>query len=165
MTQKNRYQLLFESSMDAIMTLEPPSWYFTSANPAAIKLFGVENEQEFIRLWPWEASPERQENGKLSSEEAQQYIEKAMKKGAAFFEWIHRKKNGKIFFATVLLTRVDMEDRSFLQATVRDITEQKDTKQQLENKISELEKINKFLLDRQAEIAELTNKIEALPKK
>lgn len=31
---EGRYKVLFESSRDAIMTLEPPNWMFTSGNPA-----------------------------------------------------------------------------------------------------------------------------------
>jgi PAS domain S-box-containing protein len=49
----------------------------------------------------------------------------AMKNGSNEFEWIHKRKNGEEFWASVLLTRVDIGDRSFLQATVRDIDHQK----------------------------------------
>jgi len=36
---EERYRILFESSRDAIMTLAPPTWLFTSGNPATIELF------------------------------------------------------------------------------------------------------------------------------
>ena len=29
------------------MTLEPPSWRFTSGNPATVKMFGAKNEEDF----------------------------------------------------------------------------------------------------------------------
>jgi PAS domain S-box-containing protein len=50
---------------------------------------------------------------------------RAMEKGSNFFEWTHRTKGGKDFPATVLLTRMTTSGKTFLQATVRDITEQK----------------------------------------
>ena len=56
---------------------------------------------------------------------AKKMITIAMKKGFHFFEWVHKKINGEEFFATVLLTRVKIEEKVFLQATVRDISKQK----------------------------------------
>ena len=49
----------------------------------------------------------------------------AMEKGSHFFEWTHRRSDASQFFATVLLTRMTLEGKSYLQATVRDITEHK----------------------------------------
>lgn len=120
-----RYRTLFDSSRDAIMTLEPPSWKFTSGNPAINELFGVGSREEFTSLEPWRLSPEHQPDGRESREMALEMIEKAMAEGSNFFRWTHRRLTGEEFPATVLLARVDMADGSFLQATVRDITEQK----------------------------------------
>ncbi|NQU33979.1 MAG: PAS domain S-box protein [Bacteroidetes bacterium] len=119
------YRKLFDSSKDAIMTLEPPNWNYTSGNPSIISMFGVKNEDEFIALKPWEVSPEKQPNGSFSEVEAMNMIKIAMKNGSHFFEWTHKRKNGEEFSATVLLTRVELANKSFLQATVRDISEQK----------------------------------------
>ena len=35
---EERFRVLFESSRDALMTLEPPSWAFTSGNPATVEM-------------------------------------------------------------------------------------------------------------------------------
>ena len=56
---------------------------------------------------------------------ARQMIETAMQQGAHFFEWRHRRIDGAEFPATVLLARMELEGRRLLQATVRDITEEK----------------------------------------
>ncbi len=126
-----RYRRLFESSQDAIMTLEPPSWRFTSGNPATVKMFGVKDEKEFISRGPWELSPERQPDGRPSMEKAKEMIETAMREGSHFFEWTHRRLGGDEFPATVLLSRIEMAGRVFLQATVRDITESKLAEEEL----------------------------------
>ena len=120
-----KYRALYESSQDAITMLAPPSWVFTAGNPSAIELFGAENEAEFITKSPLDVSPEYQRDGQSSDEKAKNMIEKAMKEGSNFFEWTHKRLDGEEFPATVLLTRVFLEDRQFLQATVRDITDQK----------------------------------------
>ncbi len=122
---EQRHRVLFESSRDATMTLEPPTWKFTSANPATLELFGVASEADFTVLGLWDVSPHRQPDGELSSTKAPRMIETAMEAGSHFFEWTHRRTCGGDFPATVLLTRVELGDRTFLQATVRDISEQK----------------------------------------
>jgi PAS domain S-box-containing protein len=122
---KEKYRRLFESSRDAIMTLEPPSWAFTSGNPATLAMFGAKCVKEFISLSPGDLSPERQPDGRLSSEKAGDMIETAMREGYHSFEWIHRRMDGKEFPAAVLLIRVEISGKRYIQATVRDISERK----------------------------------------
>ena len=128
-----RYRTLFESSRDAIMTLAPPSWKFTSGNPATVEMFGTKDEAEFVSLGPWELSPEFQPDGRPSAEKAREMIETAMKEGSNCFEWQHKQLGGQEFPATVLLTRVELGDQVFLQATVRDVSEQKRIEQERES--------------------------------
>lgn len=126
------HTLLFESSRDALMILSPPSWKFTGANQETVTLFGASSVSEFTTLGPWDVSPQYQPNGRPSDEMAQQEIATAMREGAAFFEWEHQKLNGEKFFADVLLTRMEIEGgNSFLQASVRDISERKKAEETL----------------------------------
>ena len=125
------HRLLFEGSREAIMTLESPSWRFTSGNSAALKLFGVKNEKIFISHPPWEYSPEYQPDGQLSIDKAKRMINKALQEGTNFFEWTHKKMNGPEFYATVSLTRASIEDKMFVQAVVKDITERKKMEDEL----------------------------------
>jgi PAS domain S-box-containing protein len=120
---EEKYRILYETSSDAIMTLEPPKWDFTSGNPATVKMFKAKNEKEFTSKGPRELSPKYQLDGELSSVKAKKMIMKAMKTGSNFFEWTHKRINGKDFPATVLLTRVTIGGKTFLQATVRDLTQ------------------------------------------
>jgi len=120
-----KYRTLFESSRDAIMTLAPPSWQFSDGNPAAIQMFGLHDEADFVSHAPWEYSPPTQPDGRPSDEKAQEMIETAMALGSHFFEWTHQRLDGEAFHATVLLTRMEISGQTLLQATVRDITERK----------------------------------------
>ena len=128
---KGRYKTLFDSSKDAIMTLAPPDWKFTSANAYTIKLFKAENEAQFLSKGPWEVSPEYQPDGELSSVKAKRMIEKAMNEGKNFFEWTHMRLNGEVFPANVLLSKVELNGKEQVQATVRDITYLKRTEEAL----------------------------------
>jgi len=139
---EERYRALFRSSRDAVMTLEPPSWNFTSGNPATLEMFGITGQDEsfFICTKPWTLSPGYQPDGERSDDKAHRMIETAMSAGSHCFEWMHQRINGEIFPATVLLTRVEAGGQIFLQATVRDITEQKRAEEALRKAHAELER-------------------------
>ena len=137
---EEKYRILFDSSRDAIMTLTPPTWLFTSANPATVELFKVRDEAEFMSLGPWQLSPERQPDGKPSDEKAKEMIETAMRNDSHFFEWTHCHYDGTPFPAEVLLTRMEQKGKVLLQATVRNITERKQAEEQRNKLISDLQK-------------------------
>ena len=122
---EERHRRLFESSRDALMTLAPPSWRFTSANQATLELFRAVSASAFIQLGPWNVSPERQPDGRLSDEKTQEMVATAMREGEIVFEWEHQRLDGSLFPADVWITRMDLGGEVFLQATVRDMTERK----------------------------------------
>jgi PAS domain S-box-containing protein len=127
-----RHRLLFDGSRDAMMTLAPPSWKFTSGNPAALEMFGARDAAEFTAVGPWDVSPERQPDGSPSADKAREAIEAALRAGSLFFEWTHRRLDGLDFPTTVLITRIEMAGQAFLEATVRDITAQKLAEERIE---------------------------------
>ena len=128
---KDKYQTLFVSSKDAIMTLSPPNWKFTSGNPATLKIFNIKDERVFTSLGPWQLSPEYQPDGQLSKDKAKEMISKALMRGSNFFEWTHKRIDGTEFQATVLLSVIREKDKKDLQATVRDITQQKENEAEI----------------------------------
>jgi PAS domain S-box-containing protein len=126
-----KYRQLFESSRDALMVLKPPSWRFTDANQATLKMFGAASTVEFTALGPWAVSPELQPDGRPSAEKAQEMIATAVREGSHFFEWEHQRLDGEPFAANVLLTRMEEDGQIYLQGTVRDISERKREQQAL----------------------------------
>lgn len=128
---EEKFRALYDTSSDALMTLEPPDWRFTDGNLATIKLFNTQTKENFCATAPWVLSPEFQPDGIPSGVKAPQMIMKAIEEGSHFFEWTHKKLTGEEFFATVLLTRMQLGEKVFLQATVRDITESKKTQEKL----------------------------------
>jgi PAS domain S-box-containing protein len=123
LASETRFRMLFEKSRDALMTLAPPTWRFTSGNPATLALLGARDEAELVSQGPWHYSPEHQPDGRVSADKAKEMIETAMREGSHFFEWTHRRLSGEDFPATVLLTRIEIDGSPFLQATVRDESE------------------------------------------
>jgi two-component system cell cycle sensor histidine kinase/response regulator CckA len=128
---EEKHRVLFESSRDAIMILAPPSWDFTSGNAACLAMFGAKDEAEFTSYAPWKLSPAYQPDDRLSSEKAREMIEAAMREGSRVFEWTHNRIDGSEFPATVQLTRMELAGQVLLQATVRDISRERQMEEQL----------------------------------
>jgi PAS domain S-box-containing protein len=140
---EEKYRGLFEGSHDAIMILSHPDWKFTACNPATVALFGAQSVEQITTLGPWNVSPELQPDGKPSAIEAPKMIMTALQQGSHFFEWTHKKLDGSDFPATVLLTRITLQGQVCLQATVRNISEQK----RAEMALRELSTFQKAMLD------------------
>jgi PAS domain S-box-containing protein len=159
------YRALFDDSHDALMTLAPPAWQFTSVNPATLKMFGVKDEAEFVTLTPQDLSPETQPDGSPSAEKAMEMIQTAMRAGSHSFEWNYRRIDGKIFPASVLLTRIEMEEQRYLQATVRDITERKQAEEELQQRMDEVERFNRQAVGREDRMIELKREVNEMARK
>ncbi|MCL7488370.1 MAG: PAS domain S-box protein [Desulfobulbaceae bacterium] len=124
-------ELLFESSRDALVIAEPPSWKFVRANQAALQLFGASSLDEFTALGPWNISPERQPDGRLSSEKISELIMTTMREGSYHYEWEFQRLNGRPFAAVVLMTRMEVDGKVFFLASVRDISERKKAEEEI----------------------------------
>ncbi len=159
---EEKYRGLFVGVRDSVMILQPPSWEVVAANPATIEMFRARNEEEFISLGPWDLSPERQPDGRTSVGKAKEIIETALLKGFNSFEWTHKRLNGEYFSATVLLTRIGLRQETLLLATVKDITQQKQAKEELARKVAELESFNRIAVGRELKMIELKEKLKAL---
>ncbi|PXW86175.1 PAS domain S-box-containing protein/diguanylate cyclase (GGDEF)-like protein [Nitrosomonas sp. Nm84] len=140
---EKRYRIIFESSHDAKIVWSPRARKFVDSNPAALKIFGVSDIQTFTSLGFSDVSPERQGDGSLSSDESAKYIEEALQNGFSYFEWTHQRLNGEPFFSTVLLTRMEITEKFYILATVRDITKQK----LIERKLHESEALYRKLFE------------------
>lgn len=145
---EERYRVLFNGSHDALMTLESPDFKFTSANAAAIELFGVKNMSELVKLYPWDISPENQPDGKASIVKAREMLEIALRQGSCYFEWTHKRRDtGREFPCAVLLSVLALGGKKVIQSSVRDITESKKIEDELSRKTEFLEAQKEASLD------------------
>ena len=145
-TSQAKFKAIYDSSCDAIM-LWTPAETFVSGNRACIALFACKDEQEFLSCSPAILSPEYQPDGELSATKAHRMMAIALEAGSNFFEWKHKRMDGTEFCATVLLTRVELDGKRFLQATVRDITEKKEAEEHQTRLLRRVEGINRLQED------------------
>jgi two-component system cell cycle sensor histidine kinase/response regulator CckA len=120
-----RHRILFEKSRDALMTLAPPDWRLSSGNATTLALFGVRDQGDLQSRSLSAYSPVQQPDGSLSADRAAALLDSAMVEGSRYYEWTFKRLSGEEFPATVLLTRIEIDGRTLLQATVRDETEVK----------------------------------------
>ncbi len=115
------FRSVFEQSADALLLLE--NGIFTYCNQAAVEMMRAKNKEQFLSLHPSKLSPERQPDGRLSSEKADEMIRIALEKGSHRFNWIHRRIDGSDFPVEVLLTPITLNGRQVIHTVWRDITE------------------------------------------
>ncbi len=143
---EEQYRHIFECSQDALMTLMSPDWRFTKANPAALRMFRARDAAHFESEAPWNFSPARQPDGRPSEEAAQEAITIAICEGAHSFEWTHRRFDGEVFPATVVLTSMAMDGKIGLLATVRDVTEQRAAEAQVNRLAQVVEQSREYVV-------------------
>ncbi len=153
---EKKYRTIFECANDAMFILRDHK--VTDCNQKALEMFGYEKE-EFIGKFPWEFSPAAQEDGQRSEEKAIEKIEGALEESQSF-EWIHQRADGTDFQTEVRLNKYTVNGETSVMAIVRDLSEIKRMKNQLEErnqKITELhKKTTRFeKCDNEQEVCEL----------
>jgi len=120
-----KFRTLFDSTGDAILMLDTKRFF--DCNQAALDLFGLQSHEELRTYHPADLSPATQACGTDSMTLAKKLIDTALKKGAARFEWIHKRADtGKEFICDIMLNSLMLDDRLVLQTTIRDISKQKE---------------------------------------
>ena len=96
---EEKFRALFESSRDAIVTLDAAS--FLDCNPTTLALFGCASKEQFVAKHPSQLSPRRQPDGTESRAAAPAHIEAAFAKGSETFEWEFQRLDGTVLQAVV----------------------------------------------------------------
>lgn len=132
---ERRFRALYELSTDALMLLDENG--YLDCNNAAVQIFGARDKAQVCFRHPADLSPACQPCGTDSLILANRRIATAMKESSLRFEWMHKRLDtGELFPAEVLLSRMDLDDRPVLQASVRDVTKRKQLEQEYRTIVS-----------------------------
>ncbi len=126
---EEKFRLLFEKSADPILLLDGDT--YIDCNEAALRLMGCSNKDRLIGLHPWDISPKRQPDGRLSSEKVKELTDMTMRQGTNQFEWMRRTFDGEEFWVEVSHTVIPIQGRQIVYNVWRDIRERKHAEAQL----------------------------------
>jgi diguanylate cyclase (GGDEF)-like protein/PAS domain S-box-containing protein len=142
---ETKLRLLFENTSDAVILYGSQGIF--DCNKVALQIFGASTVEAFKKQHPGQLSPEKQPCGTDSFTLINANIERAMQTGHYRFEWLHQRiDNGQLFPAEVLLSPMELEGNPCIQATVRDISERKQTERVEKFRSDILELLTKELL-------------------
>ena len=121
---EQRLATMLACAPDAIVLFDADSFRFVEANERAARLYGLDR-QSLLRIGPVELSPERQPDGRLSSEAARERVQEALDGGAPVFEWQHVNAAGDLIPCEVRLVRLPHSERRLVRGSINDISERK----------------------------------------
>jgi PAS domain S-box-containing protein len=133
--QQKVYELIFDNATDGVLILD--DGVFTDCNNAIVKMLKYDKKEDLLNVHPSDLSPERQPDGRLSLEKANEMIALAYKNRGHSFEWVHVRATGEEFWAEIVLTPVMINNKEILHVVWRDISQRK-----------ELEQVNSSLKER-----------------
>jgi PAS domain S-box-containing protein len=120
----DRSTALFNATHDAVILLDGDR--SIDCNPQAVKLFGATSKEESLGLSPWSPlfTPPFQSDGTESAVYAQRQNEQALQHGVHRFEFLYKRiDTGDEFQVDIMLTAIELNGKTILQAVLRDITE------------------------------------------
>ncbi|MFH2141118.1 MAG: PAS domain S-box protein [Bacteroidota bacterium] len=156
---EQKFRTLFESSNDGIFILKNDK--FIDCNLKAQELFD-RTEEELLEHSPYEFSPKLQPDGQNSKNKAIYYIKKAIKGYPQRFKWAHTRSNGKEFISEISLNVFSFNEEKYVQATVRDISDQIKFESRIKEKETKLKQLNEELTSQNEEYKSLNEEYIAV---
>jgi PAS domain S-box-containing protein len=126
---EEKFRFLFEKSADPTLLLYEGT--FIDCNEAALKHAGCSSREDLIGLTPADISPERQPDGRLSSEKAREIYETTLREGTNHFEWMRRTVTGEEFWVDISHTVIPIQGKKIVYTVWRDIRERKHAEEAL----------------------------------
>jgi PAS domain S-box-containing protein len=124
-----KFKLIFEKSADPTVLVDGET--FIDCNEAALELMHASSKEQLIGLAPYDISPERQPDGRLSREKARELISVTLKNGVNRFEWMRRTFDGEDILVEVSQTVIPINGKPILYTAWRDIRERKKAEAEL----------------------------------
>lgn len=138
--EAERYHLLKDTAGFAILTIR--KYVFVDCNTRAEEIFGL-SKDDILGKEPFILSPKYQPDGITSEEKAIKLIDETRTGKSVRFEWVHSRGDGSHFYTDVSLNKVEVNGEILLQVILRDISNEKLSKERLENQNRIIRHLNK----------------------
>jgi len=118
-----RYDFLTRYASDAVLLLEEDGTLL-EVNDRACEMFGYSRD-EFLRMSVLDLKPDHKRNT------FQDIVARLKQTDHGLFETVNKRKDGTIFPTELSSTLITIEDRTYIQSIIRDITERKEAEHQI----------------------------------
>ena len=125
---ERKFRTLFEAANDAIFILH--DGLFVDCNARGLDHFESSRDQ-LVGQSPLVFMPSVQPDGRNSQEKLTETMKGVLAGEPYSGEWLHRRRNGDLVCSEVHASRLDLGGKVYVQAIVRNITERKETAEQL----------------------------------
>jgi len=109
------YFSLFENLLDSVMIIKGNQFIY--CNAATLNELGYPDKTRFLKLTPWDISPEFQSDGLSSKQKALDIIALTHHQGQYHFDWQHQCYDGKLINVLVTLTAIRVMNQSLLHVS------------------------------------------------
>ena len=135
--QERNYREIFNSTSDAIFIHHPNNGTIIDANEAVLDMYGFRRQQ----IAGLHMRDFCSDNAPFDSQTALAYLERAAHGEILTFDWHAKKKNGDLFWASVVLKEASIGGEKRILAMVRDVSDKKKTELELEKYRHQLEEL------------------------
>ncbi len=131
-----RFRSLVENAPDVIVVYDMNQGRFVDFNEKACRFFRLSRE-ELLQKSPMDLSPERQPNGRLSSDMVMEKLNLAKEGQAQQFEWTHKNSQGEEMVCDLRLSLFPSSEGLLIRGSILDISERK----RLESELHKTQKL------------------------
>ncbi|MGA3173010.1 MAG: PAS domain S-box protein [Syntrophorhabdales bacterium] len=126
---EEKFRILFEKSAYPVLLVD--DYTFVDCNDTTLSFIGVLSKDQLIGCHPWDLSPERQPDGRLSIEKAKELMNTTLKQGVNHFEWVRSTLLGEDRWLEVSQTVIPIRGKQVMYTEWRDITDRKKAEESL----------------------------------
>lgn len=121
---ETRFRHVFEHSVDAMLLSD--GLRILDCNQAAVEILRCRDREHVLTLTPDDLLPPTQPDGRPSGEGTAEMVTSVMEQGSIRFEWMHRRADGELFPAEILLIALPQASgQPLFFSIMHDITERK----------------------------------------
>ena len=137
---ETRYRLLYDQCGDGVLIIRDQ--HVIECNQTALSLFGYEKDQ-LLGSRLDSLSPAYQPDGQLSRDKANQLSQQALQGNEQSTEWLNKRKGGTLFYVSLKLNRLELNEETHLIATLHNI----DNLKVAQEKVLELNALRQAIFD------------------
>ena len=125
------YERLFNTSEVASLIIDSNGTPL-DCNEACFKLFNFSDLSQITPFHFQLVSPEKQTDGRESSEKAAENINLAQENGRHSFEWLHKSFSGREFHSLVVIRCLQYAGKECIRISIHDISQMKESQEEMD---------------------------------